>query len=86
MNIHEKLAIKINKAALRVAQGWPIYPNNLKPATVKGLTIEDGILARLGLGRESGRSPIISRNLRAVLRKAGEDAVRSVWSEEEGAV
>lgn len=75
MSIH----VKIQKAALRVAASWPIYPN-MKPAVVKGKTIEDAILVRLGFGRDSGRSPIISDGFRETLRKAGEGAVKHVWS------
>lgn len=71
---------KINKAALRVARSWPIYPNNLLPATVKGKTIEDAILFRLGFGRDSNRAPIISEKLREQLKVAGRGAVKHVWS------
>lgn len=76
MSIHTK----IQKAAIRVAQSWPIYPSSLTPATVKGKTIEDAILARLGFGRDSGRSPIVSERLSGMLKKAGQDAVKQAWS------
>lgn len=71
---------KISKAALRVAKSWPIYPNNIEPATVNGKTIEDAILFRLGFGRDSGRAPIISDNLREQLKVVGRWAVKRVWS------
>lgn len=72
---------KIQKAAMRVAATWPIYPGNGRPAVVKGKTIEDAILTRLGFGRDSGRSPIISEGLRATLKKAGEGAVKHMWAQ-----
>jgi len=75
VSIHQK----IQKAAMRVAKSWPTYPNG-RPAVVNGHTIESAILTRMGFGRETGLTPIISDRLQATLKAAGEGAVKTVWS------
>ena len=78
MKIKESLHQKIQKAAMRVATSWPTYPNG-RPAVVKGKTIEAAIMTRLGFGRETGVTPIISDRLRGVLKTAAEGAVKTAW-------
>lgn len=65
---------KIARAAARIAANWPVEVNG---HPISG--IEKAILHRMGLGRESGRMPVVSARLWNMVSKAGYDAVSHAW-------